>query len=69
MKHAIVIITFSALLLVGAGCQSSDTSSSKMEPKADTNGFIDRREAEPPAPPANVPPPTFVQPETTTTSE
>ncbi|MBD3251138.1 hypothetical protein GF380_01550 [Candidatus Uhrbacteria bacterium] len=70
MRTELAILAIGGVLLVGGGCQKSEpVSDALQEPKAEASGFIDRRQAPPPTPPANIPPPTPVHPETTTTQE
>lgn len=61
-------VLFSAILclavIVGGGCASKDEG--VMTGEATKDAFVERRTAEPPEPPPNIPPPTPVQPESAT---
>ncbi|MFA5130331.1 MAG: hypothetical protein WC477_05455 [Patescibacteria group bacterium] len=63
MKKCIQAAFFFAgisLILVGAGCSSKGGSQAQAAPNSQKQPFVERRTAEPPTPPAKIPPPTPV---------
>lgn len=52
-------------VIIGAGCQSSSVVINQEEGNGTKEGFVERRSENPPEPPANIPPPTPIQPTST----